>query len=199
MRVAAARAGSLELWPNGSLRAGGAVSRWSYSTHLAGRHLKKYPDAYLVVRFEDLIRNTEKTLQNICAFLGEDFYSEMLSMPEAEEHRDKLIRRSKKGPGESPLSDEYIGIYREVVPKLEVGYIQLFIGKLMKSYGYELDSVNLTWGERVKFLFVTLPLNLVRMTLWGMRELLEQKFPNTVRRSPGSNMIIESKTDPQKV
>lgn len=192
-------AGSLELWPKGRMRAGGAVSRWLYSTKLAERNLQKYPDSYLVIRFEDMIRKTETTIENTCNFLGEQYYSDMLSMPGAVEHRDKLIRRSKKNPGESPLSEEYIGVYRKFVPENEVTYIQLFLRRLMKKYRYDLEIYQPSLRRITQFLLVTLPKNFIRMILWAFREFLEQNFPNHFGRNPGVNMIAKSNTDPQKV
>ncbi len=192
-------AGSLQLWPDGKMRAGGAVSRWFYTTNLADRNLKKYPDSYMVVRFEDMVRNTEKTIEAVCNFLGEEFFQEMLSMPGAIERRNKLIQRSKNKPGESLLSDAYIGIYKDVVPELEVAFLQLFLRRLMKTYGYDLETHKFSFRERVKFLVVTLPLNFIRMTIWGVKEFLEQNFPNRFGRNPGLHMIVKSKADPQKV
>jgi hypothetical protein len=192
-------AGSLQLWPNGRLRAGGSVSRWFYSLALAKKNLKKYPDSYMVVRFEDLIRNTENTLKKVCDFLGEDFQSEMLLMPDAKDHREKLLRRSKKNNGTSPLSEEFIGIYKDVVPKLEIIYIQLFIGKLMKSFGYEPDVFKLSMVEKIQFLVRTLPSNFIRMVFWGVQEFLQQNFPNRFGRKPGPNMTVKTNISTQKV
>lgn len=192
-------AGSLQLWPKGRLRAGGSVTRWSYSTYLAKRNMKKYPDQYMVVRFEDLIRETESTLKTVCDFLDEDFQAEMLVMPGAREMRDKLLRNSRKNDGESPLSDEFIGIYKHVVPKLEVQYIQLFIGKLMKSFKYQPDQFKFSATERLQFLFMTLPSNFLRMVFWGLQEFLQMKFPARFGRKPGSNMAVKSKISVQKV
>ena len=53
---------SLELWPNGRGRAGGAIARWQYSTQLAESYATRYPAQFLVVRFEDLIQHTAQTL-----------------------------------------------------------------------------------------------------------------------------------------
>lgn len=191
-------AGSLELWPDGRLRAGGSVTRWFYTTYLAKKNMEKYPDSYLVVRFEDLIRQPEPTLKEVCAFLGEAYYPEMLSMPGAPEHRNKLIRRSKIKNDLSPLSDEFIGIYLHIVPKLEVLYLQIFLGSLMKTYRYELEKYQLTSKERLQFLFSTFPSNLARMVFWGGQEILQQNFPGVFKRRPSSNHLIKSAVEQQK-
>jgi len=188
-------AGSLQLWPKGRLRAGGSVARFLYSTHLAERNMRKYPDSYMLVRFEDLIRFPEKTLKDICAFLDEEYYPEMLSMPGAPEHRDKLINRSSQQIGETPLSDEYIGIYSSVVSKLELKFIQLFIGAKMASYGYKRETYRLTAREWLHYFTSTLPSNLVKLVFWYLKEFLQHNFPGQFGRNPASNRIIKSHKD----
>ncbi len=85
--------GSLALWPDGRGRAGGATARWTYSMRLAQRHVRSYPDHYRVVRYEDMVCDTEGTLRSVCAFLDDDFDPEMLGMPGAPERRDRLSGR----------------------------------------------------------------------------------------------------------
>ena len=63
-------AGSLARSPNGKARAGGAVARWFYTTHLAKRNKKKYPGRYLTVKFEDMVLDTEKTIRTVIDFFG---------------------------------------------------------------------------------------------------------------------------------
>jgi hypothetical protein len=188
-------AGSLQLWPKGRLRAGGSVARFLYSTHLAERNMRKYPEAYMLVRFEDLIRSPEKTLREICEFLGEEFYPEMLSMPGAPEHRDKLINRSEKQIGDTPLSDEYIGIYSSVVSKAEIIFLQLLVGKKMTTYGYELEKYSLTTKEWLRYFASTLPSNMAKLLFWYLQEFLQHNFPGQFGRNPASNRILNSKND----
>ena len=123
--------GSLALWPDGRGRAGGATARWTYSMRLAQRHVRKYPDRYRVVRYEDMVCDTEGTLRSVCAFLDEDFDPEMLGMPGAPERRDRLSGRVEQDASEGPLSAEFIGRFRASVPADELAFIQLHAGRLM--------------------------------------------------------------------
>jgi hypothetical protein len=192
-------AGSLELWPNGRLRAGGSVSRWFYTTYLAKRNNEKYPKAYMVVRFEDLIRNPELTIRRVCDFLDEKYYSDMLEMVGAIEHRDKLMRKSNMYGKTPPLSEEYIGIFKEVVPKQERYFIQTFIGNLMKSYGYEPEKLDLKVGEKLRYLFLTLPQNLLTLIFWAGQEFLQQKIPQVFGRQPDSRRMVKSNIKVQEI
>jgi len=191
-------AGSLQLWPDGKLRAGGSVARFLYSTRFAERNIRKYPNSYLIVRFEDLIQHPERTLQEVCAFLGEEYDPELLSMPGAPEHRDKLIHRSTSQIGETPLSAEFIGIYRQVVPKLEIKYMEAVIGGRMRDYGYPLESYRLSSKERLRYLFSTIPFNTITLLFWFFKEFIQINIPGLFGRKPAANRIMKSKIESKK-
>jgi hypothetical protein len=184
-------AGSLALWPNGMARAGGAVARWLYTAHLARRNLRRYPDRYLVVRFEDMVLDTEATIRRACAFLGESFYAEMLDMPGAIEHRQKLVRRSHGDPNRPPLSAQYIGIYRAEVPREEVRFIESLGRRALTRYGYSLEPRRADPWDTVKFLMYIWPLNMARMLAWLGIEAVHQNLPGYLGRNPGENMLIQ--------
>ena len=132
-------AASLEAWPNGRGRAGGATARWRYSMRQADRNLALYPGRYLVVRFEDLVLETERVVREVCEFIGESFDPAMLEMGGAPEHRRKLF-----GDGRATaLSAEHIGGFRGRVPPDELAFIELHARALMRRYGYARERVTL--------------------------------------------------------
>ena len=185
-------AGSLTLWPNGKARAGGAVARWIYTTILANRNLKKYPGRYMTVKFEDMVNETEQTIRRVCEFLNEEFYPDMLGMPEAVEHRDKLIERSHGDPEKPPLSAQYIGVYHDEVPKEEIAFMQSISRRSLDRFGYAPDTIRFTLLERARYLLLSWPLNFVRMIAWLVIELIQHNLPGRFGRKPGSNMIVKS-------
>lgn len=184
-------AGSLELWPGGRARAGGAAARWLYTTALARRNLARYPGQYRIVKFEDMVLNTKDTIRGVCDFLEEEYYPEMLDMPGAPEHRDKLIRRSHGDPDKPPLSPQYIGIYRTQVPMQEVAFIESLGRRGLKRHGYALGPVHFSPPGRAKYLLLTWPLNLARLVAWMAVEYFQHNFPRYLGRNPGSNMIVK--------
>jgi hypothetical protein len=52
-------------------RLGRFTARWVASMELARSHVERFPDRYLVVRYESLASCTDTTLRTICGFLGE--------------------------------------------------------------------------------------------------------------------------------
>lgn len=170
---------SLARWPEGKGRAGGATARWKYSTRLGERHFARYPDSYLLVRFEDLVLDTEATLKRVFAFVGETWDPSVLSMPGAPEYRSKL--------GSRGLSDEWIGRFRGRVPDHEIAFMQLHAGDLMDNHGYE--RVPAGTAEPWRFA-VAWADQAARMVAWRGIEGLQERFPRIVRRTPGDRMLV---------
>jgi len=182
---------SLEMWPNGKARVGGATARWLYSARLAHRNLERYPDRYKVVRYETLVSQPEKTLREICAFLGEAYTPQMLSMEASPGHRDKLRQGGQDQPGAALLSTRYIGRYREKISRQDIAFMQTYAGRMMAAYGYELDQIEFTPGELKRYNLVDRPLNLARMLAWLAIESLHHKFPALAGRKPSKSMVLK--------
>ena len=183
---------SLALWPKGKGRAGGATARWRYSIRLAERNLSKYPGRYLIVRFEDMVLRTEETLRDVCSFLDETFRREMMNMPGAPDRRKKLMTGVQLRSTQGPLSSEFIGRFRTRVSKRDIAFIQLHAGRMMRAYGYSLDSMHLPLHEW--FLFATFgwPNQVARMVAWLAVEALQQRFPAYVGRKPDPRRNVDT-------
>jgi hypothetical protein len=182
---------SLELWPQGRGRAGGATARWQYSTRLAEQYAVRYPAQFLVVRFEDLITSTEETMRLVCAFLGEDFEPSMLEMAGAPRLRDRLAGPAAPATGGDILSPAHIGRYRGRLPMAELEFMQNRADRRMVRHHYDLEPVELgTWG-RVRYPIIDWPSQMTRMLAWRATEELQERFPRIVRRRPGRRMIVD--------
>jgi hypothetical protein len=185
---------SLSLWPNGKGRAGGATARWLYSLNLAKRNIRKFPDHYKIVRFESLVRDPEQTIREICAFLDEDYVPAMLTMEGAPTHRDKLLQGMGFEEGMCPLSEKFIGLYRRVIPKQEIAYMQSFAGKQMAALDYSLDPIQFSLHERANYVLYTMPLNWIRMISWLSVELFQHNMPALIGRKPSPKMVIRDRS-----
>ncbi|MFP3914997.1 MAG: sulfotransferase family protein [Actinomycetota bacterium] len=180
---------SIEKWPRGKGRAGGAVARWNYSLRLAERHLSRHPDDYLVVRFEDLVHRPDETVRRVCEFLGEEFAPSMLEMAGAPTHRRRMMGET---PGPVRLSPEYIGRFRGRVPPGEIEYIQRHAALGMARYGYEKAPLDMTMRERLGYHLIESPSQTLRRWAWRSVEEGQQRLPRLVPRRPGARMIVEA-------
>lgn len=178
---------SIERWPDGRGRAGGAVARWNYSLRLAERHRAAHPDDYLIVRFEDLVADTERTVRDVCAFLGEGFHEPMMEMRGAPTHRRRLMGDD---PGRVELSSEHIGRFRATVPTTELAYIQDHAADGMDRYGYRREPVDMSPVEMLRYRLIDVPDQTLRRLAWSTVESGQQRFPRLVPRRPGGRMIV---------
>lgn len=147
-------------------RLGGSTGRWLFSIYRAQRNVKRYPGQYKIVCFEDLTRDPEGVMRDVCAFIGEEFAPSMMSMSGAAEHTNVGGNSSFEKIEPGKISTKPVGRYREVLSNLEIMYIQLFAGKLMERFGYQKQPVRLSAGEWIKFITQVLPASMVRMVGW---------------------------------
>lgn len=164
-------------------RLGAANGRWLLSMRKALENRKRYPDRYMILRFEDLAGNTEETLQKICAFIGEPYTPEMLSMSGAKDHAESGGNSSfgKLEPGK--ISQKPIGRYREVLSNIEIAFIQSLTGEYMRQLGYQLEPISLSAGEKLKYYGFVLPSNLLRMAGWMVLNIIKIKRGEPIPRN----------------
>ena len=178
---------SLAAWPDGRGRAGGATARWRYSVGLAERNITRYPNGYLVVRFEDLVLDAEATLRRVLGFLDEPFDPSILAMSGARAHREKLGRHAEAG---RLLSPSFIGGFRGRIPVRELAFIQSFAGRAMRRHGYVCEPTPMRARERAGQL-LDVPNQLARALAWRGSEELRVRFPTRFGRALDARMLVE--------
>jgi hypothetical protein len=145
-------------------RVGAATGRWLGSTRAGRRNRARYPDRYLLVRYEDLARDPEGTMRRVCSFIEEEYSPAMLSMGGAPEHR---VGNSSFGDLErGAISTRGIGRAVTVLSPTEIAFIELFARGSMAALGYERIRPRLSPRARVRFYAGVVPIQLVRMIGW---------------------------------
>ncbi len=157
-------------WTDMKGRVGAGTAMWLESVRLARRGTRKYPDQYMVVRYEELVAQPEPMLRKVCEFLGEEYVPEMLSMMGAPTHRNKGSNSSYGKREVGRISTDSIARYRQVLSPQEIKYMQDFCKDGMREFGYELDEVRLSAREQLNYMFVDWMFNFARMSLWTAKE-----------------------------
>jgi len=96
------------------------------------------PSEWMDVKYETLVREPEKTLKEICEFLEEEYTPEMLEFYNSEIARRRGSTRDHKPLGH-PVSDKYIGIYKELLSIREQRIFAAVAGQELVEAGYTLD------------------------------------------------------------
>jgi hypothetical protein len=180
-------ASAIARWKVSRGGAGGGSAVWLSSLKLARQNERRYPNQYMIVRYETLASEPEKTLKRICAFIDEDYTPVMLSMKGAEQFRDEGGNSSYGQYEPGRISTRSIGRYREVLSPRQIAFIQLAGAAEMSNFDYELDRLKLSLLDGLLFTFLDIPVNYGRMAVWYIREA----FLNRVGRSLPSYRIIK--------
>jgi hypothetical protein len=170
-------------------RVGAATGRWLFSMRAAQRNLKRHPENYMVVHYEELASKPEETLRQVCTFIWEEYTPAMLTMAGAAEHRDRGGNSSFGHFEPGVISTQSIGRFRSVLSSSEIAYIQMCTGAVMEAFGYPREPVQFTPNERLAFSLVKLPSDLARMLGWITLTSIRIKRGITV---PSSRLIAES-------
>ncbi len=129
-------------------KTGWSTACWLYSVGLAWRNQKRYPNNYLVVRYESLIANPEETLRQICAFLGEPFVPEMLSV------------MNEVDTAVSPTTPS--------LTKQEIAFTQSVARRHMLAFGYRPTTPQLSLRDWLQFYLVDWPANWAALAFWSV-------------------------------
>jgi hypothetical protein len=161
VRDPGARSGeSRESSPRWFGRIGWETAWWLSSARLASRHQKLYPKQYLIVCYEQLFAFPERTMREVCDFLGETFYPQMLTHGEIESHS----------------ADRQHGLL-----KRDLHFIHSFAQEPMKYFGYGYDDLQLSRYERILY-GLALPINLATLLAGtigaglGQREIIQTEM-----------------------
>ncbi len=181
---------SITMWPEGRLRVGGAVARWLYSARHAERNRRRYPDRYLVVRYEDLVRDPEGTTRLVCAMVGEAYEPSMLELGGMPTYRAKLLGGRPPDAAGAIIRADFVGTYRGRVPVRELRFLEARAATSMRGLGYELDRPTLGPADWLRYLAVDLPLNAARMAVWNLRQTAAERLPRRFGKRPPSHHLV---------
>ncbi len=90
------------------------------------------------VKYEELVREPEKVLHRLCEFLGEEYNPAMLEFHTTPLAKARGATRDHKPLGH-PVSDRYIGIYKDLLSLRDQRVFAHVAGKELVEAGYDLD------------------------------------------------------------
>jgi hypothetical protein len=116
-----------------------AAEIWKMGQNAVKPWRKKLPtDQWLDVKYEDLVRSPENILRGICEFLNEEYSPTMLDFFTSDLAKKRGATRDHKPLG-SPVSDEFIGIYKDLLSPRDQRIFTGVAGKELEEAGYQID------------------------------------------------------------
>jgi hypothetical protein len=160
---------------------------------LGERNLRRNPDQYRLVRYEDLVSDPPAITQELCAFIGENFEPPMLDMNAAPKYRAKLLQGSTTG---NLIDASHIGEFRGRIPVAELAFMQQQLSAAMRRHGYESVPVPMTLRQRAKYLAVAWPGQAARMAAWSSLEAIQHRLSGILGRRPSEAMLLPGNAPP---
>jgi hypothetical protein len=108
---------------------------WSNSNLYLHTLFKKRESQYLLIRYEDMVREPERRFAEICTFLGVEFWPDMLSPSNRQpryrniDHHSNLFR---------PISPRKIGVYKKSLDRQMRRSYEVQAREALLAFGYAL-------------------------------------------------------------
>ena len=116
-----------------------AAESWALCQNAVKPWRKKLDSTqWLDVKYEVLVKDQVKVLKEVCGFLGEKFSPEMLEFHKTELAKARGATKDHKPLGHA-TSDQYIGIYKNLLSLRDQKVFAAVAGKELKEAGYELE------------------------------------------------------------
>ena len=149
-------------WTQKNLRLQSMVWRWAAREGI--RLTKWFPNQYLQVRYEDLLRHPRETLTQIDQFIGIDFEEGQLS-PQEKSGVVLSHESDYKGKATKELDPSRIGAWESQTNKHERWLMNSMMGRQLRQHGYDKTDLEgcpvwlRVWNPIANFL--------CRVSVWG--------------------------------
>jgi hypothetical protein len=142
-----------------------ATARWLISANLAHKNQSTFPERYLVMRYETLVSDPEKTTKNVCDFLGIQYYPSMLRLDQIPRFKNQIKDGNQTY---SPITNQYVGQFKKQLTQSQILFIEKFSRKYLNEYQYQLnDSQHVSRLASYEYL-KTWPINFLQMFGWKL-------------------------------
>lgn len=148
---------------------GAGMAEWLSSARFASVNAERFPDRYLVIRYEDLAAQPQKTMQDVCAFIDEPYDEGMFGMEGASTFRDQGSNSSYGARPVGVISTDSIGRFREVLSAEQIRFIELVARRAMADFGYSRSAPDLAGREAARYYGALLPTELSRFVASRVR------------------------------
>lgn len=148
---------------------GALTASWLYSVRIARRNQTLYPEQYKVVKYEKLLTSPEKTLREICDFIGEAFTPDMLTFENSITfgEQEELIQDPERLWKQDTIN--FTHNQNNSLTTSEVMFIQAHANQEMSWLGYKSSQLEIPLKQRLS-LFLEWSISLFRMATWRLLE-----------------------------
>lgn len=130
-----------------------AAMVWQLCQNVVKPWREKLPRSqWLDVKYETLVQQPEPILREVTDFLGEEYDAEMLNFHQSEIAQRRATTKDHKPLGH-PVSDRYIGIYKELLSLRDQKIFAAIAGSELTELGYKVEVEPLHLSQKQKDLY----------------------------------------------
>jgi hypothetical protein len=138
-----------------------ATARWVQSAKLAQKFATKFPESYLVVCYEELVADPEKTMKQVCEFLGIRYDSSLISLENVPRFKDFRDENNKQKV--SPISTKFVGRFKKNLSPEQIDFIQKFSQPYLKQFNYQPVQIEKEGIEQIGNYIFTWPVQIIEL------------------------------------
>jgi hypothetical protein len=116
------------------------AEKWSSEQILAHEVSIKYPERYVLVKYEDLIENPSEQVELICKAVGVAYDEQTMEYYRSEESEHTASSGEMWKNVVSPIISNNRYKYLEKLSREEIGLFNQIAEKQLKQYGYQVDT-----------------------------------------------------------
>ena len=125
-------------WHHGTVA---AAAMWAHSVDCARRARRRLPaDAFIEVRYEDLVADPRAALERLAGFLGEDFEEAMLAPQVRAERLPRRQREVWHSQTLQAVTASRTGTYAGALTSAEISLVERVAGSRLRQLGYEVGT-----------------------------------------------------------
>ncbi|MFC1579348.1 sulfotransferase [Thermodesulfobacteriota bacterium] len=111
--------------------------------------LNKNNRHYLMIKYEDLVRKTEMTLNQICMVLGIGFSNDMLDFSKYKDSKGNPWKQNSSFKNTNAITADSIDTWKDVLPSREIEILEYYCRPEMELMGYEVRTEHFS-EDRIK-------------------------------------------------
>lgn len=153
---------------------------WRKSIALMEQSQRQYPQQVRIVRYEDVLRQPEQELANLCRFLGIVFEEQMLARPQASGAPFDPDQEPWKQKNLQPLDPANSYKWRQRMPARDTRLMQAYLSESLQHLNYSAAPQPWQWHDSVYHLLKELQSMALFLNLCSKRLRQRLKKPFTI-------------------
>ena len=119
-----------------------SMLNWRHAVRIGSNAANVYKDQFMEIRYEDLIKEPESQLEQICEFLNESYEPEMINFHLNAQQNIPEYKKPWHYKTSKPLTATFIGQWRKELSKGETQILEWCAQKELMKWNYQIKKIH---------------------------------------------------------